>query len=266
MKKIGFAICVSLWGLSLSAQKPTDAFQKKILVSGTDTLRYRILYPERYKKRKTYPLIVFLHGSGERGRDNEAQLLHGGSLFVKEEIRKHFPAIVIFPQCPPDSAWSRFRRSANSSQREFLANAEPPVPQQLVKKLVDSFVVNGLADERRLYLGGLSLGGFGTYDLLVRYPDYFTAAFPICGAANIPLFLEKSAHIPLWIFHGGMDNVVPPATDRDLFKAMTTRGIGTVMYTEYPQAGHNSWDSAFAEPKLLPWLFSNKKKARDPNQ
>ncbi len=237
-----------------------SAFEKKEFIKGKDTLRYRILFPQKYRKHKAYPLVVFLHGSGERGRDNEAQLLHGGKLFVNENIRKHFPAIVIFPQCPPDSSWARYKRIANSAERVFLPNEDAPVPQQLVKGLVDSLVNAFVVDSRRLYLGGLSLGGFGTYDLLTRYPDVFAAAFPICGIANIPLFIDRSMQIPLWIFHGGRDSTVSPKPDRELFKALMTRGVKTVSYTEYPQAGHNSWDSAFAEPKLLPWLFSNKKK------
>jgi predicted peptidase len=134
----------------------------------------------------------------------------------------------------------------------------------LVKNLVDSLTDNRIADDKRVYLGGLSLGGFGTYDLLCRYPDYFAAAFPICGAANIPKFLEEAKNVPLWIFHGALDNVVLPKEDRDLYMALMTRGVTTVSYTEYPQATHNSWDNAFAEPRLLPWLFSHKKRNRLP--
>ena len=237
-----------------------SAFEKKQFINGKDTLRYRILYPLKYKKHKAYPLVIFLHGSGERGRDNEAQLMHGGKLFANENIRKHFPAIVIFPQCPSDSSWARYRRGANSGERVFLSDEDAPVPQQLVKQLVDSLVNHFIVDNGRLYLGGLSLGGFGTYDLLTRYPGYFTAAFPICGTANIPMYIERARQTPLWIFHGALDSSVSPKPDRELYKALMTRGIKTVAYTEYPLAGHNSWDSAFAEPKLLPWLFSNKKK------
>jgi predicted peptidase len=259
MKKLfGLALFFSFFHYT-QAQK-LDAYEKKILIRGRDTLRYRILYPEKYKKRKAYPLIMFLHGSGERGRDNEAQLAHGGDLFLKEMIRGHFPAIVIFPQCPDDSAWSKNRRVANSDQRIFLSDEAPTVPQLLVKILMDSLLENKLIDNKRIYLGGLSLGGFGTYDMLIRYPGYFTAAFPICGACNIPLFLERAGNVPLWIFHGALDTSVPPTSDRELYKALMTRGRTNVTYTEYPMATHNSWDSAFAEPKLLPWLFSNKKK------
>ncbi len=262
MKKIIAAIASLFIFATLPAQDLT-LYQKKELIRGKDTLRYRVLYPRKYKKNKAYPLIVFLHGSGERGRDNEAQLTHGGRLFLKEEIRDNFPAIVIFPQCPPDSAWARSRRIPNATRREYLSEAEPPVPQQLVKLLMDSLAANRLINTKRVYLGGLSLGGIGTYDMLGRYPGYFSAAFPICGACNIPWFLENAGNVPLWIFHGTLDTSVPPDSDRELFKALMTRGATNVMYTEYPKAGHNSWDSAFAEPKLLPWLFSDRKRRRN---
>jgi len=235
-------------------------YQKRMLIRGHDTLRYRILYPENYHKSKKYPLIVFLHGSGERGRDNEAQLMHGGALFVKPEIRRNFPAIVIFPQCPPNVAWSNFMYEKGAWT--FITDGQQPAPQQLVKQLIDSLADRRVINKKRIYLGGLSLGGIGTYDMLGRYPGYFSAAFPICGACNIPWFLEHANNVPMWIFHGGKDNVVPPDSDRELFKALMTRGATDVMYTEYPQAGHNSWDSAFAEPKLLPWLFSDRKRKK----
>ncbi len=254
-------LCLLLLSLSLQMlhAQGLALYEKKLFINGKDTLRYRILYPEKYKKRKSYPLIVFLHGSGERGNDNEAQLMHGGDLFVKEQIRKHFQVIVIFPQCPKDSAWSRFKRIPNSTEWQFITQADAPLPQQLVKQLLDSLSDNKIANSKKIYLGGLSLGGMGTYDLLIRYPGYFAAAFPICGATNIPVFLEKAHPLPLWIFHGALDTSVPPGFDRDLYTALMTRGAKNISYTEYPKAGHNSWDSAFAEPGLLPWLFSAKK-------
>lgn len=259
MKQILAIITTALFFQTALAQD-LSVFEKKQFIRGKDTLRYRMLYPEKYKKRKAYPLVVFLHGSGERGNDNEAQLMHGGKLFADPRVRSGFPAIVIFPQCPKDSAWARYKRLPDSNEREFTTGENPTVPQKMVKMLIDSLSEAKAVNNRKIYLGGLSLGGFGTYDLLTRYPDYFAAAFPICGGANIPAYLEQSMHVPLWIFHGGIDNVVTPKYDRDLYKALMTRGIKTVTYTEYPHAGHNSWDSAFAEPKLLPWLFSNKKK------
>jgi predicted peptidase len=258
MKKLlallGFICAVSAHAQDLSQ------YEKRIFISNGDTLRYRILYPENYKSSRTYPLVVFLHGSGERGRDNDAQLLHGGDLFLKPHIRKHFKAIVIFPQCPKDSAWSRFKRIPDSPDWSFITTGQAPTPQQMVKQLIDEMVTGGKVNTKKIYIGGLSLGGMGTYDLLIRYPGFFAAAFPICGAVNSTTFIEHASKMPLWIFHGALDNTVPPTFSRNLYTALIMRGSKNVLYTEYPKAGHNSWDSAFAEPGLMPWLFSVKKK------
>ncbi|NCI47865.1 phospholipase [Sediminibacterium sp. WSJ-3] len=256
------AILLISWAQMAGAQD-LSLFEKRILVRGSDTLRYRVLYPYNYKKGKSYPLILFLHGSGERGSDNEAQLVHGGKLFVRENVRRNFRAIVLFPQCPKDSFWARAKRIPNTPDWVFSPEQPAPVPQQLVKILVDSLADNHIVNSRRLYIGGLSMGGMGTYEMLGRYPGYFKAAFPICGACNIPWYLANAEKIPMWIFHGALDDVVSPQPDRELFKALMTRGIPNVMYTEYPKANHNSWDAAFAEPKLLPWLFSDRKRRRN---
>lgn len=260
MKKIVLLIALLAGMHSLQAQD-LSAYQKKTLVRGADTLRYRILYPENYKSSKTYPLIVFLHGAGERGTDNEAQLSHGGALFLKDSLRKQFPAIVIFPQCPPDSFWNRFTMQMDTTAafNQSLNRADLTTPERLVKVLMDSLADNKIADKKRIYIGGLSLGGFGTYDLVIHYPNYFAAAFPICGQANLQVYMEKAAGVPVWIFHGALDNVVDPQPDRNLIKALQNAGVKNAKYTEYPNANHNSWDSAFAEPDLLPWLFSFKK-------
>lgn len=260
MKKSLAILIFSLFIQHVYAQG-LDLYQKKEYTSGKDTLRYRILYPNGFREHKTYPLVVFLHGSGERGSDNAAQLIHGGEVFAREAIRHYFPAIVIFPQCPAESRWSNFKKDEHEiGGFSILSNGEPPVSQQLVKALMDSLVEAGEADAKKIYLGGLSMGAFGTYDMIARYPDYFAAAFTICGASDISLVSKRAKHIPLWIFHGKLDTIVPPTTDRELYKALMTSGASSVMYTEYPEANHNSWDAAFAEPKLLPWLFSNKKR------
>ena len=102
------------------------------------------------------------------------------------------------------------------------------------------------------------MGGIGTYDLLERYPKYYAAAFSICGAADTELMVKKAKEIPLWIFHGAKDDVVSPAYSRELYAALK-KVNAPVRYTEYPDANHNSWDPAFAEPELLPWLFSHHK-------
>ncbi len=259
--KSSFLLILLLGALPLvsMAQQDLSAYEKKLFISGKDTLRYRILYPPKYKPNKSYPLVMFLHGAGERGNDNEAQLTHGASLFLQPQNRKYFESIVIFPQCPKDSFWVRIKRDATTGL-SIDSNNEPPIPQQLVKKLMDSLVENRHVNPRKLYLGGLSMGGFGTYDLLTRYPKFFTAAIAICGIADIPRYVQQARNVPLWIFHGDKDPVVSVQPNRELYKALMTAGAKTVSYSEYPGVGHDSWTNAFAEPRLLPWLFSQKKK------
>lgn len=261
MKKIA-PLLTLLINIHFSQAQDFSAYKKAFFILGTDTLRYRILYPENYMNEKPYPLFVFLHGAGERGNDNEHQLDLGASLFLKDSLRKKFPAIVVFPQCPPDSFWSMvtIRKDATPEERNRLLNiSAPTTPERLVKLLMDSLVENKIADKKRVYIGGLSLGAFGTYDLVIHYPNYFAAAIAICGQANVKVYTEKAAKIPIWIFHGAIDNVIDPQPDRDLIKALQHIGAKNAKYTEYPNVMHNSWVGAFAEPDLLPWLFSFKK-------
>ena len=261
MKKFSLILCL-LCALQQLAAQNLNLYEKKWFIRGNDTLRYRVMFPEKFKPNRVYPLLVFLHGSGERGNDNNAQLAHGGEIFTREAIRHYFPAIVVFPQCPAGSTWSHYKRDHHPKSGNFniITEADPPLTQRLLKQLLDSLSESGVVDTRKIYIGGLSMGGFGTYDMITRYPDYFAAAFSICGVADIPQMMQKARNLPLWIFHGAQDNVVPPIADRELYKALMTSGDQHVMYTEYPNLNHNSWDAAFAEPKLLPWLFSNKKK------
>jgi predicted peptidase len=259
MKKI-LLTYLSLFLLFSAMAQDLSLFERQQYISGTDTLRYRIMYPMNYRPEKKYPLIVFLHGSGERGKDNELQLKHGGKLFAREDIRNKHAAIVIFPQCPKDSAWSRFKRGPKMNEWIYDAALTATTPALLVKKLMDSLTRAGKADKKRVYIGGLSLGGMGTYDMLVRYPGYFAAAFPICGATDVNAFLAQAGPVPMWIFHGAEDVVVSPSFNRELYKGLIDNGARRVKYTEYPGVNHNSWDNAFAEPELLPWIMSKKKK------
>jgi predicted peptidase len=259
MKKGFLSLCSLLCYFLLQAQD-ISLFEKKIFLSGKDTLNYRILYPENYRPEKSYPLIVFLHGSGERGNDNALQLTHGGKLFVREDIRKNYPAIVIFPQCPKDSAWSRYRKGAKSNDWIMDASLSASRPALLVKELMDQLLQQKRVDAKRIYIGGLSLGGLGTYDMLIRYPGYFAAAFPICGATDVAAFVANAGPVPMWMFHGAEDVVVQPTFNRELYKLLIEKGARHVKYSEYPGVNHNSWDNAFAEPELLPWMMAQKKK------
>ena len=242
----------TLWAQSL------DEYQHKQYISGTDTLPYRILYPENFNPDSEYPVLFFLHGAGERGSNNTAQLIHGGKLFLQHDIRKNFPAIVIFPQCPKDSYWSNVKITTDHGKRifSFQKNGKPTKAMELVMKLVKDFRSKEYADDDRMYLGGLSMGGMGTFELLRRKPRYFAAAFLICGGDHVAN-VRKYRKVPLWVFHGAKDNVVDPSLSDLVVKELKRLGAADVRQTIYPDANHNSWDPAFAEPELLPWLFSH---------
>lgn len=257
MMKTYFTVLLCLLISLTKAQTPDySAYSYEQYVHNGDTLRYRMLTPLHYDIHKKYPLIVFLHGSGERGRDNAAQLTHGGALFLQDSIREKYPAFVIFPQLPNDSTWGPFERSGTG--RMFPADAPPTTPGRLVGELVDSLNKTGKIETKKVYLGGLSLGGMGTFDLLARYPNKWAAGFPICGAGAVEN-AKKFKSIPVWIFHGGADPVVPVQGSRNYYEALKQLKA-EVKYSEYPGVGHNSWDNAFAEPDLVPWLLSHKRK------
>ncbi len=247
--------------MTLVTAQDFSAFEAKRHIHQGDTLPYRILYPEGYDPEGSYPVLFFLHGAGERGNDNEKQLTHGGQLFLNEETRQGFPAIVIFPQCPSNSYWSNvdiLPQPNGSREFQFSTGGTPTVAMQLFLSLVDYIMKKEAVDQQRVYIGGLSMGGMGTYETLRRKPQLFAAAFAICGGDHTSN-VAKYAHMPLWIFHGEQDDVVPPTHSRVIVYELQRLG-GTPKYTFYPEANHNSWDAAFAEPDLLPWLFGHVKK------
>ncbi|RYZ50643.1 MAG: phospholipase [Chitinophagaceae bacterium] len=236
-------------------------YQKRWLVQAGDTLPYRVLLPEGFDSSKQYPVVFFLHGAGERGRDNERQLTHGAKLFLQAENRNAFPAIVVFPQCARESYWSNVLRvhdDKGARKFEFLADGNPTRSMQLLQELVP-FVLRSYPVKRtQVYVGGLSMGGMGTYELVRRLPGTFAAAFAICGGAH-PATASKLKGVDWWLFHGGKDDVVPPQATEVIHAALKKAGAG-VKFTLYPNANHNSWDPAFAEKELLPWLFSKRKR------
>lgn len=243
----------------MSFSQDRSLYQKKWMVQGGDTLPYRVLLPVDYDSTQKYPVIFFLHGAGERGRDNEKQLVHGSKLFLKEEIRNQYKAIVFFPQCPISDYWANVLRVHDASGRNFYFQEEGPPNRymELLQQFVSMVLQNHPVKKDQVYVGGLSMGGMGTFELVRRMPDVFAAAFPICGGAN-PLTAAKMKNVKWWVFHGGKDNVVPPIHSEKMVGALKKCGA-TVKFTIYPEANHNSWDPAFAEPGLIPWLFSNKR-------
>lgn len=241
----------------LTAQE-TNGFSKEQLVQNGDTLNYQILYPKGFSKEKQFSVVLFLHGAGERGDDNEAQLTHGSSLFL--ENQEEFPAIVIFPQAPQRDYWAKVDvdREETPFEFNFQSQKEPTESLQLVMDLMDSIITEEFVNKDRVYVGGLSMGGMGTYELLYRKPEMFAAAFAICGGADPEIVKEYPKGFNIWIFHGEKDDVVLPKYSKIMAREINHHG-GNAKLSLYPDDNHNSWDSAFAEPYLLPWLFSHKR-------
>jgi predicted peptidase len=226
---------------------------------GKDSMNYRVLFPEHFDSSKTYPILFFLHGSGENGNDNEAQLKNGGALFLRNDVRKNFPSIIVFPQCTKDSFWSNTKFEQDSTGKTkiiFVKGGKPTKAMHALLKMVNNFIEKPYVDKKQVYVGGLSAGGMGTYEVLRRKPKLFAAAFAICGGDHVGN-VNKYKNVPIWIFHGVKDPVVNPQFSKNV--ANQLRLIGKeVKFTLYAETGHNSWDAAFAEPTFLPWLFSHK--------
>jgi predicted peptidase len=216
-------------------------------------LRYRLLKPEDYDPKKSYPLVLFLHGAGERGTDNDKQLVHGVPEFVKPAIRKRYPCFLIAPQCPANMKWVDVDWSADSHKLP----AEPTEPRRQSLELIAALQKEFAIDAKRIYVTGLSMGGYGAWDALVRRPDLFAAAAPVCGGGD-EATADKIAKIPVWAFHGGKDGVVKPARSRNMIEALKKAGA-MPKYTEYEKVGHDSWGPAYRDPELYRWLFTQRR-------
>jgi predicted peptidase len=217
------------------------------------TLKYRLLKPVGYSFGKKYPLVVFLHGAGERGDDNTITLKHGAKEFANEERRKQYPCYVLIPQCPKEKKWSNTDWSKESSKHPEQASES----LALVKDLIDEMVENAGVDANRIYLTGLSMGGYGTWDAIARYPNFFAAAAPICGGGD-PSTVDRFSRLPIWVFHGAKDQAVKVTRSRDMVEALKKVGSG-VKYTEYPNLEHDSWTPTYANAEFYAWLFAQQK-------
>lgn len=245
-------------------QAQTPVFEKATFEHEGKALNYRILKPVNFDSSKQYPLHLFLHGAGERGDDNEAQLVHGSDLFISES--KEHPAIVIFPQCPKDDYWAQTtvnRGDANQGNTfTFPKTSEPGWAMSAVQALLEESLKASYIDKSRVYLGGLSMGGMGTFELLSRQPDTFAAATPICGGANLDNVAVWAERTPLWIFHGEADKVVPSFYSKSIIEALIKVGVEP-RFSLYKNVGHGSWTNAFAEPDLFDWIYSQSKASEE---
>jgi len=232
-------------GVPLEKRMYTDP-QSKVL-------RYRVLKPEDYDPKKSYPLVLFFHGAGERGDDNEKQLIHGVPEFAKPANRKQYPCFLVAPQCPDKQRWVEVDWGALSHKQP----AEPSEPMRLTLELLPALQKEFSIDPQRIYVTGLSMGSFGTWDIIARKPELFAAAVPICGGAD-EATAPKIAKLPIWAFHGEKDGAVKTVRSRNMIEALKKAG-GEPKYTEYPGVGHDSWGPTYRDPEVFKWLFAQKR-------
>jgi len=244
-------IFCSLFFISLNAFGQTELFSRHSFVGNSgDSIQYRQLLSD-YKNGAKYPLVIFLHGSGERGNDNEAQLKWGVQNFASDEIMKNHMPIVIAPQCPSGTSWG------NYDYNEMRLKDAPTQTMTLLIELIQDAIKNLPVDENRVYITGLSMGGYGVFDIAARHPDIFAAAVPVCGGGDTskaPTF----AHIPMWVFHGAEDSTVPVELSQNMVLALQKAGANPG-YTQYPEVGHFSWVAAYDDSMMMQWLFRQHK-------
>lgn len=218
-------------------------------------LPYRILYPEGFNPAEEYPLLLFLHGAGERGNDNQLQLFHGGKLLASAPELEG--VIVVAPQCPADEWWADIDHDL-STRNLLEMNPSPATtePMKAVEELVGALVGLGFVDTERVYGVGLSMGAMGIWDLVCRYPDMFAAVQPICGAVNTSERLAAYAGPTVFrIFHGVDDPIVPAECSRRAAAVLESAGRDVELVL-YEGCGHLSWHPAFAEEDFVSWMTS----------
>ncbi len=241
----------------LSEASLTDIFKAETYkASNGIILPYRIYVPEDYDASKSYPVVVFLHGSGERGNDNTSQLKNGIGHMFKKVGSPILDSIVIAPQCPSSmkwvsvSAWTECNYSTDKL-------AESPALRAVVD-LLEDLPLDYNINKKQIYATGLSMGGFGTWDLLVRHGDMFAAGIPVCGGCDVSKAAEL-VNMPIMTFHGLKDPTVPCTGTQSMYNAIVAAGGTKIEFTPYENGVHNVWDKAYAEEGLAEWLFSQSK-------
>jgi len=257
MRRFLILFCAALFGCQ-TAQMRETGFLARSLTIGPTAYPYVVYVPREYDPSRAWPVILFLHGSGERGTDGWRETIHGVANTIRFEPDR-VPAIVVFPQAPPDTRWL-------------------DEPADAAMQALDKTIAEFHGDATRVYVTGLSMGGYGTLHLAMAHPNRFAAAVVVCGGLlphpsttavrQSPLTMggdpyaiaaSKLHGIPIWFFHGKDDTVIPVDESRHLVDELQRAGAANVHYTEYEGVGHGAWDRAYGEAEMWTWLFSQRK-------
>ena len=254
------AVLLTAAMLSANASSPETGFLNRTITVDGVMYRYVVFVPMGWSAEQKWPIVLFLHGAGERGDEGLAQ----SDVGLGKAIRTHpdrFPAVVVMPQCRKNNWWQ-----APAMEAQALAALDAALKE-----------FNG--DPERTYLTGLSMGGYGSWDVAAKVPNRFAAVAVVCGGILMPAAAKaqhdvpqpdsadpyadtakKVAGLPIWVFHGGADPTVPVTESRKMVEALKALNAD-VRYTEYDGVGHNSWDKAYGEPEFPTWLFAHKRVA-----
>lgn len=259
MKRIFLALIMVMAMCSTFAQQTNEQLRSQFAKCYyTDTcgtvLPYRLLKPQNVDTTKQYPVVLFLHGAGERGNDNETQLTYMDKIFGSSNFRQKYPCYVILPQCAENFRWCETDWTLPSHTMPDTISVYLNAANQLLDSIVDA--VNG--DTSRLYITGMSMGGFGTWDLISRYPQKFAAAVPICGGADLDMACILK-DMPIKTFHGSTDKLVKVTRTRNMTIAIHKCGGNKIDYTELTGKGHLIWNQVYNMPSTFQWMFAQKK-------
>ncbi|MBX9401858.1 prolyl oligopeptidase family serine peptidase [Lysobacter sp. BMK333-48F3] len=259
------AACLGLLSIAATACQTTapatggEFLPRELSLAGR-TYRYQVFVPAPHRYQGRPAVVLFLNGSGERGDDGARQTQAGLGPYLRRHAAE-FPAIVVFPQAPDDTEWTQ--------------DAGP-----IAMATLDAALGEFRGDPDRVYLTGMSMGGYGTWELALQHPQRFAALVPVCGGITVDwtdarpgmrahsvadaadpfaAAAQRLREVPVWIFHGGKDDVVPPAQSRRMDAALKAAGARDARYTEFAAANHNSWDAAYAYAPMWRWLFAQRR-------
>jgi len=235
-----------------------DVFVKHTYESDGYSLPYLLYIPKSYDCGEMYPLMVFLHGAGERGNDNQAQLTHGLQDMFNDPASPVYDCIIIAPQCPTNSQWVL---TPWAEGNYLIYNTPESRELECVCELMDEITDCYNVDTDRVYITGLSMGGFGTWDLLARHGARFAAGMPVCGGGD-PTYAKLLSRIPIRTFHGSDDPVVPANGTRQMYAAVRRAGGELIDYTEFDGEGHGIWGDVYSDRDNVDWLFRQSRLAR----
>lgn len=231
-----------------------DEFAPWVYQTSTgEKLNVRIHIPDELSSNAPCPLVLFLHGAGERGNDNLKQLNNGALDILRFTKRSGHPAVIVAPQCPAEEKWVNVLWDSNS----HIMPERPADAMRLTLALLQQIILEMPVDPNRIYVTGLSMGGFATWDIIQRSPGLFAAAIPICGGGD-PAYAPAIKDIPIQVFHGDSDPTVKTIRSREMIQALENAG-GHPLYTEYPDTGHDAWTRTYRNAKVLEWLFAQRR-------